>query len=104
MITRSISLIISSEQVDCVKLNSSNYNPLKAFTVERFRLGKPKSTVKGERSVGRINDVNQVVKCSKMAESLRGPLPAVMDLLLFSDYHWQALYFGLDTLVTKFVE
>lgn len=34
----------------------------------------------GERFVGRINDVNQVVKCSKMAESWRGPLPAVMDL------------------------
>lgn len=30
--------------------------------------------------MGRINDVNQVVKCSKMAESCRGPLPAVMDL------------------------
>lgn len=54
--------------------------------------------------MGRINDVNQVVKCSKMAESLRGPLPAVMDLLLFSGYHWQALYFVLETLVTKFVE
>lgn len=38
--------------------------------------------------MGRINDVNQVVKCSKMAESLRGPLPAVMDLLLFSGYHF----------------